>query len=181
MPVRFLCAFQVDEDKIYDVGSHVNLYNYVPPTIKDPAKYLAAQVCAGNSISGPRWTSIVYMFISVDNVVKSYTFTKDHGAHFDFNMVRGLVAYDIAAGLPKEELFRACIQNMHEQINNSLQLVKTSAQLLGATAATYLIKEKAYAKLVLSTPNSPRDEGSGKEVQEGNGNPGQEDQGTTHS
>lgn len=153
MNVRFLCAFQISNGKVFDVGRHVDVYN-TWTKMKEPAKFLAGKVCEGDAISGSRWKEPVYMFLSVDGALKSYMFNKQLGPTYGALCVQGLKEIEISDDTPK---VNGCLQNMHDLITNSLAQVKTTTQLLGATAGTLLIQEKAHAKLVLSTSEDQGD------------------------
>ena len=140
MAVSFLCAFQLGDDKVYDVGSHVSIFNAIAEGTKDPAKIFATRVCDGTSVGGARWDDPVYMFLSVDGQLKSYTFKK-RDASFCVAMMHSLKETDFLAGLDKESTVRACLQNILEQIGNATQLALTSAKMMSGVAGSLMNKQ----------------------------------------
>jgi hypothetical protein len=147
MLARFLAAFQVSEDKIYNVGSHVSVLEVLE--VNDPGKVFSTKVL-GKDIRGPRQDQIIYMFLSVDGALKSYTF-KQPFHRYSFSMASQLKEEDFMADHHKAPLVKECLNNLHNLVLQSIEQMKTSAELIAATAGTMMIKEKAWGTQQSST------------------------------
>jgi hypothetical protein len=138
MLARFISAFQVSEDKVYNVGSHISVLGVLE--LKTPGKFFADQVLS-QGLNGPRGKDPIYMFLSEDGVLKSYTFTQSLDRWT--NRAMNIKEEDFMADHHKAPLVKQCLENMHELILQSIAQMKTTTELIAATAGTIMIKEKA--------------------------------------
>lgn len=139
MLARLISAFQVSDDKIYNVGSHVSILEILE--VKDPGKVFSTKVL-GKELMGPRQRDTIYMFLSVDGALKSYTF-KQPLRSWSFAQASNLKEEDFMAGHHKAPLVKQCLENMHDLILQTIVQMKTTTELIAATAGTIMIKEKA--------------------------------------
>ena len=167
MLARFVAAFQVSEEKIYNVGSHVSILEVLE--VNDPGKVFSTNVLS-RDLMGPRQDEIIYMFLSVDGALKTYTF-KQPMRRYSFAQPSQLKEEDFLPDHPKAPMVKECLANLHSLFMHSIEQMKTTADLVAATAGTIMIKEKAHAQLVLPKSESPRDESPAQEVQEGDASP----------
>lgn len=166
MLARFVAAFQVSEEKIYNVGSHVSVLEVLE--VNDPGKVFSTKVLS-KDLMGPRQDEIIYMFLSVDGALKTYTFKQS--LRMQFFRVQNLKEEEFLPDHPKAPMVKECLANLHSLFMHSIQQMKTTAELVAATAGTLMIKEKAHAQLVLPTSESPRDESPAQAVQGGHASP----------
>lgn len=146
----FVAAFQVSEDKIYNVGSHVSILEVLE--VNDPGKVFSCKV-QSRDLMGPRQDQIIYMFLSVDGALKTYTFRQDPGRQLF--RTRNLKEEDFLPDHPKAPMVKECLANLHSLFMQSIQQMKTTAELVAATAGTLMIKEKSYVTQAGSpTPES---------------------------
>ena len=141
MYTRFLAAFQIDDGKVYDVG-----FNPFSTSIhNEPASHFAAQVCDSGRPRGKGNQDLVYMFLSIDDQLKMYTFRQNPGQAFQRSSVRELKETNFFEGTSKEGIALEAANNIHNLIKHSVEQLLTLSKLMGATAGTILIKEKANA------------------------------------
>ena len=139
MKARFLAAFQVSEDKVYNVGSHVSILEVLE--VNDPGKVFSTKVLS-KELMGPRQDETIYMFLSVDGALKSYTF-KQPLRSFSFPQAKDLKEEEFLASHPKAPMVKECLDNLHNLVLRSIEQMKLTTELMAGTAGTIMIKEKA--------------------------------------
>lgn len=146
MLARFVAAFQVSEDKIYNVGSHVSILEVLE--VNDPGKVFSTKVLS-KDLMGPRQDETIYMFLSVDGALKTYTFSQS--PRRQLFRVQNLKEEEFLPDHPKAPMVKECLANLHSLFLHSIQQMKTTADLVAATAGTIMIKEKAWDTQQTST------------------------------
>jgi hypothetical protein len=139
MLARFVTAFQVSEEKVYKVGSPISTLEVLE--VNDPGKAFSTKVLS-QALRGPRQDEIIYMFLSVDGALKTYTFRQSPRA--TLFRVQNLKEEEFLPDHPKAPMVKECLDHLHSLFLHTLQQMKTTADLVAATAGTLMIKEKKW-------------------------------------
>jgi hypothetical protein len=98
---------------------------------------------------GPRQDETIYMFLSVDGALKTYTFKQSF--RMQYFRVQNLKEEEFLPDHPKAPMVKECLANLHSLFLHSIQQMKTIADLVAATAGTIMIKEKTWDTQQTST------------------------------